>query len=161
MDCYYCKAKKYCMAAAQPGSMMCLVNRMRYGGTHADDAPPRQVGGFCQYCGQPLREIGRERFCNNVNCRNRYVSVTHPAGGYGPKRKRPGSQRTSGIQRSWCGAKSAATWRSLAVTGNVAVATWALCARMIIAAGDGDEKKAPDNSASGSGRAGDRRGLAG
>nr|UVY00686.1 MAG: hypothetical protein [Bacteriophage sp.] len=32
---------------------------------------------------------------------------------------------------------------------------------MIIAAGDGDEKKAPDNSASGSGRAGDRRGLAG
>lgn len=39
--------------------------------------------------------------------------------------------------------------------------TWALCARMIIAAGDGDEKKAPDNSASGSGRAGDRRGLAG
>ena len=65
------------------------------------------------------------------------------------------------IQRSWCGAKSAATWRSLAVTGNVAVATWALCARMIIAAGDGDEKKAPDNSASGSGRAGDRRGLAG
>ncbi|MFQ7018164.1 MAG: hypothetical protein ACLRRI_00720 [Oscillospiraceae bacterium] len=48
---------------------------MRYGGTHADDAPPRQDGGFCQYCGQPLREIGRERFCNNVNCRNRYVSV--------------------------------------------------------------------------------------
>lgn len=58
MDCYYCKAKEYCIAAAQPGSMVCLVNRMRYGGTHADDAPPRQVGGFCQYCGQPLREIG-------------------------------------------------------------------------------------------------------
>ena len=75
MDCYYCKAKEYCIAAAQPGSMICLVNRMRYGGTHADDAPPRQVGGFCQYCGHPLREIGRERFCNNVNCRNRYVSV--------------------------------------------------------------------------------------
>lgn len=27
------------------------------------------------FCGRPLREIGRERFCNNVNCRNRYVSV--------------------------------------------------------------------------------------
>lgn len=75
MDCYYCKAKENCIAAAQPGSMVCLVNRMRYGGTHADDAPPRQDGGFCQYCGQLLREIGRERFCNNVNCRNRYVSV--------------------------------------------------------------------------------------
>lgn len=67
--------RPYPDGAAQPGSMVCLVNRMRYGGTHADDAPPRQVGGFCQYCGQPLREIGRERFCNNVNCRNRYVSV--------------------------------------------------------------------------------------
>jgi hypothetical protein len=32
---------------------------------------------------------------------------------------------------------------------------------MIIAAEDGDEKKAPDNLTSGSGRAGDRRGLAG
>lgn len=49
--------------------------RKAYGGTHADDQPPRQAGGFCQYCGQPLREIGQERFCNNVNCRNRYVSV--------------------------------------------------------------------------------------
>lgn len=29
----------------------------------------------CQYCGHRLREIGRERFCNNVNCRNRYVNV--------------------------------------------------------------------------------------
>ena len=75
MDCYYCKAKEYCIAAAQPGSMICLVNRMRYGGTHADDAPPRQAGGFCQYCGRPLREIGQERFCNNVNCQNRYVSL--------------------------------------------------------------------------------------
>ena len=41
MDCYYCKAKNECMAAAQPGSVVCLVNRMRYGGTHADDRPPR------------------------------------------------------------------------------------------------------------------------
>jgi len=32
MDCYYCKAKEHCIAAAQPGSMVCLVNRMRYGG---------------------------------------------------------------------------------------------------------------------------------
>lgn len=52
------------------------------GGTAGVDGVPgephevwRQAGGFCQYCGQPLREIGRERFCNNVNCRNRYVSV--------------------------------------------------------------------------------------
>lgn len=54
---------------------MCMVNRMRYGGTHADDGPPKQAGHFCQFCGQPLREIGRERFCNNVNCTNRFVNV--------------------------------------------------------------------------------------
>ena len=75
MDCYYCKAKGKCMAAAQPGSVMCMVNRMRYGGTHADDRPPRQEGGFCQFCGQPLRQIGEARFCNDVNCRNRFVDV--------------------------------------------------------------------------------------
>lgn len=49
MNCYYCKAKGQCLAAAQPGSVMCMVNRMRYGGTHADDRPPRQEGGFCQF----------------------------------------------------------------------------------------------------------------
>lgn len=75
MDCYYCKAKNECMEAAQPGSVVCLVNRMRFGGTHADDRPPRQVGNFCQFCGRPLRQIGEERFCNNVNCRNRFVNV--------------------------------------------------------------------------------------
>ena len=74
------------------------------------------------------------------------------------KTRKPADKRDT---ESWCGAKSAATWRSLAVTGNVAGATWALCARMIIAAEDGDEKKEPDNLTSGSGRAGDRRGLAG
>ena len=52
-----------------------LINRMRYGGTHADDAPPRQAGNFFQFCGQPLRVIGTERFCNNVNCQNRYINV--------------------------------------------------------------------------------------
>lgn len=74
-NCYDCKAKNVCMAAAQPGSIMCMVNRLRYGGTHGDDAPHRQEGNFCQFCGYPLKEIGSERFCNNVNCRNRYVNV--------------------------------------------------------------------------------------
>lgn len=75
MECHNCKAKNVCIAAAQPGSVVCLINRMRYGGTHAEEAIRRQQGDYCQYCGYRLREIGRERFCNNVNCRNRYVSV--------------------------------------------------------------------------------------
>ena len=75
MDCYDCKAKSVCAAVVQPGSVLCLMNRMRYCGTHAEEEPRRQQGDYCQYCGHRLREIGRERFCNNVNCRNRYVSV--------------------------------------------------------------------------------------
>lgn len=31
-NCYTCKAKSECSAAAQPGSIMCMVNRMRFGG---------------------------------------------------------------------------------------------------------------------------------
>lgn len=46
-----------------------------YCGTHAEEEPRRQQGDFCQYCGHRLREIGRECFCNNVNCQNRYVNV--------------------------------------------------------------------------------------
>ena len=74
-NCYTCKAKGECSAAAQPGSIMCMINRMRFGGTHADEEPTRQPGRFCQYCGHPLREIGPVRFCNNVNCPNRFQNV--------------------------------------------------------------------------------------
>lgn len=76
MECYRCKARERCAAVVQPGSVTCVWNRMRYvGGTHADDAPPRQAGSYCQFCGRPLREIGRKRYCNNVNCVNRFVDV--------------------------------------------------------------------------------------
>lgn len=75
MNCYSCEAKTKCIAAVQPGSVMCVVNRVRYCGTHADEAQKQQQGDYCQYCGQRLRVIGRERFCNNVNCRNRFENV--------------------------------------------------------------------------------------
>ncbi len=74
-ECYYCKAKEYCIAAAQPGSVVCMINRLKYGGSHADELRTRQVGRYCQFCGQPLREIGEKRFCNNVQCWNRYTDV--------------------------------------------------------------------------------------
>lgn len=75
MDCYSCKAKGVCAAVVQPGSVMCTINRLRYCGTHEDEEQRRQVGDFCQYCGKRLRVIGSERFCNNVNCRNRFENV--------------------------------------------------------------------------------------
>lgn len=39
IDCYNCKEKTKCIAAAEPGSVICAINRLKYGGTHADDAP--------------------------------------------------------------------------------------------------------------------------
>lgn len=75
MRCYACKAKEYCSAAVQPGSFVCMVNLMRYGGTHADDTPLRQYGNFCQYCGNPLKVVGSNRYCDNVLCENRFRSV--------------------------------------------------------------------------------------
>lgn len=73
--CEICSARHHCSAAVDPGSVVCTVNRLRYGGTHGDAVSPRQRGSYCQFCGQPLRVIGTERFCNNVRCENRFVSV--------------------------------------------------------------------------------------
>ena len=46
MDCYDCKAKSVCAAVVQRGSVMCLMNRMRYCGTHAEEEPRRQQGDY-------------------------------------------------------------------------------------------------------------------
>ena len=75
MRCHSCKAKNVCSAAVQPGSIICSLNLMRYGGTHADNCPPTQAPEYCQYCGHPLKVIGSERFCNNVRCNNRFMIV--------------------------------------------------------------------------------------
>lgn len=75
MSCYSCKAKYNCSSAVQEGSVMCMVNKLHYGGTHGEEEPQRQVGSFCQYCGKPLKVYGSERFCNNPRCHNRYVNV--------------------------------------------------------------------------------------
>lgn len=74
MSCYHCKAKHNCSSAVQEGSVVCMINKLHYGGTHGEE-PQRQAGSFCQYCGQPLKVYDTERFCNNPQCRNRYVNV--------------------------------------------------------------------------------------
>lgn len=58
MDCYDCKAKSVCAAVVQPGSVLCLMNRMRYCGTHAEEEPRRQRGDYCQYCGSACGRSG-------------------------------------------------------------------------------------------------------
>lgn len=76
--CQSCGAKSYCIEACEPGSIMCLVNRMRSGRTKTDVLSHETVLAspqYCAYCGKPLKVIGTERFCNNVQCLNRFQSV--------------------------------------------------------------------------------------
>ena len=72
LDCYNCTAKSFCIDACQPGSIICTLNRLRTRKTKAETAKPMERTSFCGYCGKPLRIIGVERFCNNVQCLNRY-----------------------------------------------------------------------------------------
>ena len=76
--CQNCGAKSYCIEACQPGSVVCLANLLRTGRTKADissyKATPTSPQ-YCAYCGKPLKVIGTKRFCNNVQCLNRFQSV--------------------------------------------------------------------------------------
>jgi NAD-dependent DNA ligase len=54
-----------------------MAHLLQAGGTKADGNPyqTRGVPKFCPNCGKLLKVIGAERFCNNVQCENRYVSM--------------------------------------------------------------------------------------
>lgn len=73
--CDTCKARNQCLAAVEPGSLMCAMNLLKSGHTHGEERSYSQEGVCCKYCGQPLKVIGPKRFCNNVYCINRYISV--------------------------------------------------------------------------------------
>lgn len=75
MTCYDCAAKTFCIDACQPGSIMCLANKLRTGKTKADIMKSNRAAVFCCFCGKPLRTIGSEKFCNNTQCQNRYLQV--------------------------------------------------------------------------------------
>ena len=50
MDCNSCEARHNCMAVVEPGSIACIAHLLHEG-------------------------IGTERFCNNVQCENRYIPM--------------------------------------------------------------------------------------
>ena len=77
MDCSSCKARHNCMAVVEPGSIACMAHLLQAGGTKADGNPyqTRGVPKFCPICGKPLKVIGAERFCNYVQCENRYIPM--------------------------------------------------------------------------------------
>lgn len=59
---------------------MCGINLMQHGGTKSEPETPRSISVkpspiFCAYCGKPLKIIGTERFCNNVQFFNRFQNV--------------------------------------------------------------------------------------
>ena len=56
------------------------INLMQHGGTKSEPETPRSISvklspTFCAYCGKPLKIVGTERFCNNVQCFNRFQNV--------------------------------------------------------------------------------------
>ena len=74
--CVNCAARHKCGAAVEYGSIMCTINRMQSGQTKGDFvSPKRSEPLYCQYCGKSLKIIGNQRFCNNVQCLNRYKEV--------------------------------------------------------------------------------------
>lgn len=79
-ECDACKANRECMAYVQPGSLICTLNKINYCGTHAEERQlRRQLENrqilYCQYCGKPLKIEGSLRYCNNVQCINRFEPV--------------------------------------------------------------------------------------
>lgn len=74
MDCSSCGVRFRCPLAAEPCSFACTLTRVMYGG---EESPYRKHGTpkFCPLCGKPLKVIGTERFCNNVQCENRFIPM--------------------------------------------------------------------------------------
>ena len=74
MDGSSCGVRFRCPLAAEPGSFACTLTRVMYGG---EESPYRKHGTpkFCPLCGKPLKVIGTERFCNNVQCENRFIPM--------------------------------------------------------------------------------------
>lgn len=74
MDCSSCGVRFRCPLAAEPGSFACTLTRVMYGG---EESPYRKHGTpkFCPLRGKPLKVIGTERFCNNVQCENRFIPM--------------------------------------------------------------------------------------
>jgi len=71
--CYGCAAADQCPTACQYESIMCTMKRMQSGQTKGQLMRRRgEYKTHCPACGQLVREMGIERFCNNVKCIERY-----------------------------------------------------------------------------------------
>ena len=77
--CTTCGAKGYCIEACEPGSIMCMANRMRSGKTKEDILRDQsrlpEDAKYCPVCGRSLKVIGSERFCRNPQCTMHFKKV--------------------------------------------------------------------------------------
>lgn len=70
MNCDICRARERCVLYVQPGSFMCALYRLQQ--SLEGEGQPQPKPTFCPYCGKPLKIIGTEQFCTNMECANRY-----------------------------------------------------------------------------------------
>jgi len=76
--CYSCAAVDQCSVVCEYGSVLCTMKRMQSGQTKGElkrRTGERKDTASCPACGSLLREIGDERFCNNIFCIDRYKPI--------------------------------------------------------------------------------------
>lgn len=54
--CNRCPARNACIIACEPGSLLCMSNRMRSGKTHGDEIQEAHIR-YCPHCGRPINCI--------------------------------------------------------------------------------------------------------
>lgn len=75
VDCVSCRVRFRCPSKAEPNSLACILTLTTYG--QREESPYQTPGTpkFCPICGKPVRVIGTERFCDNVQCVNKYIPM--------------------------------------------------------------------------------------
>lgn len=77
MNCSSCEARHTCLLTIDPNSIACMEHLILESVPKAMESPCQtpSTPKFCPICGKPLKVVGTERFCNNVQCENRYIPM--------------------------------------------------------------------------------------
>lgn len=75
MDCVSCRVRFRRFSKAKPNSLACILTLTTYGQREESLYQAPGTPKFCPIFGKSLWVIGTERFCNNVQCENRYVPM--------------------------------------------------------------------------------------
>lgn len=80
MDCEHCDAKKHCFPFTEPESYGCLGAHILYNRITGNKKNQmlyykKLKETYCLYCGNPLKVVGKEKFCNNPSCQKRFANI--------------------------------------------------------------------------------------